>query len=286
MQLKDVTPTAGKNCTALEGELRASRGDGVIMLKPQTRYFSDPPTETNEAAIETFWNGQLYTVIGKPDPSGGWQLRLWWKPFVTLIWAGGALIAFGGALALLGGLWRRATRSPHGLATGALRVSRVPRFAPLCPALMIVGARLAARDAGDTDVSSKLEGKPLPAFDAAAGRRRRSRHCRRRSWPRGSRTSSTSSPAGACHASAKCRCFSELKRRGVAIDGIAVRDTSGGVAGFLARNGDPYERIGSDPQSPCRSRSVSSGVPESFIVDGKGVIRYQHIGPIERLTCR
>ncbi len=26
----------------------------------------------------------------------------------------------------------------------------------------------------------------------------------------------------------------------------------------------------------------SSGVPESFIVDGKGVIRYQHIGPIER----
>jgi cytochrome c biogenesis protein CcmG/thiol:disulfide interchange protein DsbE len=25
----------------------------------------------------------------------------------------------------------------------------------------------------------------------------------------------------------------------------------------------------------------SSGVPESFVVDGKGIIRYQHIGPIE-----
>jgi cytochrome c biogenesis protein CcmG/thiol:disulfide interchange protein DsbE len=25
----------------------------------------------------------------------------------------------------------------------------------------------------------------------------------------------------------------------------------------------------------------SSGVPESFVVDGEGVIRYQHIGPIE-----
>jgi cytochrome c-type biogenesis protein CcmF len=45
-------------------------------------------------------------VLGKADPSGGWQLRLWWKPFVTLIWAGGALIAIGGALALLGRLWR------------------------------------------------------------------------------------------------------------------------------------------------------------------------------------
>src|SRR6476661_6673934 len=102
--LKDVTPTAGKNWTALEAELRATRGNGVKVLKPQTRYFSDPPTETNEAAIRTFWNGQLYTVVGKPDASGAWQLRLWWKPFVTLIWAGGALIALGGALALLGRL--------------------------------------------------------------------------------------------------------------------------------------------------------------------------------------
>jgi cytochrome c-type biogenesis protein CcmF len=105
--LKDVTPTAGKNYTALEAELRATRGDSIKVLKPQTRYFSDPPTETNEAAIDTFWNGQLYTVIGKADPGGGWQVRLWWKPFVTLIWAGGALIAFGGAVALLGRVWRR-----------------------------------------------------------------------------------------------------------------------------------------------------------------------------------
>jgi cytochrome c-type biogenesis protein CcmF len=106
VQLVDVTPTAGKNWTGLEAELRVSRGQGLVTLKPQTRYFTDPPMETNEAAIDTFWNGQLYTIVGKPDPSGGWQLRLWWKPFVTLIWAGGALIALGGALALLGRLWR------------------------------------------------------------------------------------------------------------------------------------------------------------------------------------
>ena len=56
----------------LDGDGGASsarrRGSGAITLKPQTRYFSDPPTETNEAAIETFWNGQLYTIVGKPDP--------------------------------------------------------------------------------------------------------------------------------------------------------------------------------------------------------------------------
>ena len=106
VQLKDVTPVAGKNWTAVEAELRASRGPGIITLAPQSRFYSDPPTETSETAIRTFWNGQLYTVIGKQDVSGAWQLRLWWKPFVTLIWAGGALIAIGGALALIGRLWR------------------------------------------------------------------------------------------------------------------------------------------------------------------------------------
>jgi len=110
VQLEGVTPTAGKNWTAMEAELRATRGSGAIILKPQTRYFSDPPTETNEAAIETFWNGQLYTIVGKPDDSGGWQLRLWWKPFVTLIWLGGGLIGLGGALALGGRLWRMRRR--------------------------------------------------------------------------------------------------------------------------------------------------------------------------------
>jgi cytochrome c-type biogenesis protein CcmF len=112
VQLEGVTPTAGKNWTALEAELLASRGAGPIFLKPQTRYFSDPPMETNEAAIRTFWNGQLYTVVGKPDSSGAWQLRLWWKPFVTLIWLGGALIALGGALALVGRVWRIRRRLP------------------------------------------------------------------------------------------------------------------------------------------------------------------------------
>ena len=115
VELDGVTPTAGKNFTALEAVLRASRGEGVITLTPQTHYYSDPPTETNESAIRTFWNGQLYMVLGKPDPSGGWQLRLWWKPFVTLIWSGGALIAIGGALALIGrlGLLRRRRREPN-----------------------------------------------------------------------------------------------------------------------------------------------------------------------------
>ena len=106
VRLQGLSPAAGSNWTAVEAELRASRGSGVLILKPQTRYFTDPPTETNEAAIETTLTGQLYTVLGKPDGEGRWQLRLWWKPLVTLIWLGGFLIALGGLLALIGRTWR------------------------------------------------------------------------------------------------------------------------------------------------------------------------------------
>ena len=75
--------------------------------------------------------------------------------------------------------------------------------------------------------------------------------------------------------------LSRLEREGVAIDAIAVRDRSKDVAAFLARNGDPYQRIGNDPESRVQIALGSSGVPESFIVDGRGIIRAQHIGPIE-----
>ena len=113
VQLLDITPAAGPNWTALEAELLASRARGPITLRPQTRFFTAPQTETNEAAIATFWNGQLYTVLGKGDLSGGWQVRLWWKPFVTLIWLGGTLIALGGVLALAGRLRLRRRRPVH-----------------------------------------------------------------------------------------------------------------------------------------------------------------------------
>ncbi|HEX2763779.1 MAG TPA: DsbE family thiol:disulfide interchange protein [Allosphingosinicella sp.] len=71
-----------------------------------------------------------------------------------------------------------------------------------------------------------------------------------------------------------------LKRRGVPIDGIAIRDRSEDVAAFLAEWGDPFERIGADPGSRVQFALGSSGVPETFVVDGKGVVRLQHIGDI------
>lgn len=71
-----------------------------------------------------------------------------------------------------------------------------------------------------------------------------------------------------------------LKAQGAEIIGIAIRDRPDDVANFLARHGNPYTRIGSDPISEVQLAVGSSGVPETFVIDGAGVIRYQHIGDI------
>ena len=104
--LKEVHPVAGPNWTAMEGAMEARRGSTLIESATQARMFASPPTETNEAAISTVWDGQLYLVLGKHQPDGRWQVRMWWKPFVTLIWLGGILIALGGLLAMIGRLRR------------------------------------------------------------------------------------------------------------------------------------------------------------------------------------
>jgi cytochrome c biogenesis protein CcmG/thiol:disulfide interchange protein DsbE len=72
-----------------------------------------------------------------------------------------------------------------------------------------------------------------------------------------------------------------LNQQGVPIVGIAVRDRPADLRQFLSDNGDPFARIGSDPESRVQLAFGSAGVPETFVVDGRGIIRLQHIGPIE-----
>jgi cytochrome c biogenesis protein CcmG/thiol:disulfide interchange protein DsbE len=72
----------------------------------------------------------------------------------------------------------------------------------------------------------------------------------------------------------------QLKGMGVPIDAIAIRDTGPAIQGFLQRNGDPYDRIGDDKVSAVQLSLGSSGVPETFVIDGQGRIVKQHVGEI------
>jgi cytochrome c biogenesis protein CcmG/thiol:disulfide interchange protein DsbE len=79
---------------------------------------------------------------------------------------------------------------------------------------------------------------------------------------------------------AEARQLETLAAQGVQIDGIAIRDRPEDVAAFLRRNGNPYQRIGADDLSEVQLAIGSSGVPETFVIDGQGRIAYQHIGDI------
>ena len=74
--------------------------------------------------------------------------------------------------------------------------------------------------------------------------------------------------------------LARLEAAGADIVAVAIRDRPEDVARFLATYGNPFSRIGTDDISAVQLSIGSSGVPETFVIDGNGVIRYQHMGDI------
>ena len=64
------------------------------------------------------------------------------------------------------------------------------------------------------------------------------------------------------------------------IEGIDWRDESDKVLPWLERRGDPYDKIGQDPNGRAVIDFGVVAAPESFLIDGNGVIRYKEPGPI------
>jgi cytochrome c biogenesis protein CcmG, thiol:disulfide interchange protein DsbE len=69
-------------------------------------------------------------------------------------------------------------------------------------------------------------------------------------------------------------------RPGVALNGIAYKDKPEESRRFLDRLGNPYGRIGIDHAGTAAIDFGVYGVPESYVLDGTGHIRYRHVGPL------
>ena len=154
------------------------------------------------------------------------------------------------------------------------------RFIPLLVLLAFVASvtgRLA--NPPDTAIRSKMTGKPVPAFALPPALPTKPGLA--------SADLATGSPRLVNIFASWCvPCIAEapllmaLRNDGVTIDGIAIRDRPEDITEFLARHGDPFARLGADRDSRVQMAFGASGVPESFIVDGHGVIRFHHYGPI------
>jgi cytochrome c biogenesis protein CcmG, thiol:disulfide interchange protein DsbE len=159
-------------------------------------------------------------------------------------------------------------------------MKRLILWAPLAVFAVFLGVVAVGLYApGDRTVESQLIGQPVPDFQLPASLPQRpglSTAALRRGQPR--LVNVFASWCIPCRAEAPQ--LAELARRGIPIDGIAVRDRPQDLAGFLATYGDPFASIGADNDRRVQLALGSAGVPETFIVDGSGIIRHQHIGAI------
>jgi len=128
-------------------------------------------------------------------------------------------------------------------------------------------------------IRSHMIGKPLPNFALPAGLPNKP-GLQTRDFQQGKPKLLNIFASWCVPCAAEAPQLMQLARSGVTIDAVAIRDRPEDIANFLARYGNPYRKIGSDRTSSVQLALGSSGVPETFVIDGNGVIRYQHIGDI------
>ena len=76
-------------------------GEVIANLEPASRFYPVRKMARAEAGIVTLGLGQFYDSIGSPVAgSPTIDVKLYWKPLVTLIWIGALIMGLGGGLSL------------------------------------------------------------------------------------------------------------------------------------------------------------------------------------------
>jgi cytochrome c biogenesis protein CcmG/thiol:disulfide interchange protein DsbE len=71
-----------------------------------------------------------------------------------------------------------------------------------------------------------------------------------------------------------------LSRDGVPVFGVNYKDKAGDAAAFLTRHGNPFRRLGRDEPGRVAIDWGVYGVPETYLLDRKGIIRWRWPGPV------
>ena len=70
------------------------------------------------------------------------------------------------------------------------------------------------------------------------------------------------------------------KRTGVALYGVNYKDDPVSARRFLGRFGNPFTAVGVDPQGRGAIEWGVYGMPETFVLNGRGEIIFKHVGPV------
>jgi cytochrome c-type biogenesis protein CcmF len=96
-----VAPGTGPNFSETIAHT-AIRSGGVVIaeINPAQRFYPVRQMSRAEAGIATLGLGQVYMSLAEVNADGSIDARLYWKPFVILIWIGALVMALGGLLSL------------------------------------------------------------------------------------------------------------------------------------------------------------------------------------------
>ncbi|EGS9392685.1 hypothetical protein I3Z52_002126 [Salmonella enterica] len=110
-EVRDITGPNYRGGVALIGVTR--HGEPEAVLHAEKRLYNTSRMVMTEAAIDGGLTRDLYAALGEELDNGAWAVRLYYKPFVRWIWAGGLLMALGGLLCLADPRYRRRKPLPE-----------------------------------------------------------------------------------------------------------------------------------------------------------------------------
>ncbi len=99
--LRGISPHTGPNYTSTVARFTVHDGTReVAELRPAKRMYIGRQMPTSEVGRHRVGFSEVYVAIGETSDGNHVDLRAYWKPFVTFIWLGPALMAFAGLISL------------------------------------------------------------------------------------------------------------------------------------------------------------------------------------------
>ena len=106
--LKALNPAQGPNYTTTIATIEAYQNKKLItVLHPEKRVYNVSLIAQSQTAIDASLTRDLYVALGESLGHNRWSVRIYYKPFVRLIWLGGLFIAFGALCAVFDKRYRR-----------------------------------------------------------------------------------------------------------------------------------------------------------------------------------
>lgn len=103
----------GPNYKGIQAQFNVSYQGTTNIIYPEKRIYTVGQMAMTESAIDVSPFRDIYVALGEPLSDEAWSVRLYYKPLVRWIWAGGFMILAGGLMALADRRYYQKKKSLH-----------------------------------------------------------------------------------------------------------------------------------------------------------------------------